>query len=62
MDIMKKWVPLTYDAFIMHRMNGFSLSSTGVEFVKSLIKNKKFDKTSISKRELNEITKRFDLA
>ncbi len=61
LKVLKKWVPLTYNAFLKFRMNGFSLSSEGVEFLKSIIKNKKFDKSRLSKREINDIIKRFNL-
>ncbi|MDC3091706.1 FAD-dependent thymidylate synthase, partial [Rickettsiales bacterium] len=61
LDILKRWVPLTYDAFINYRMEGFSLSSEGVNFLKSIIKNEKFDKKKISQREIDEIKKKFNL-
>ena len=61
LNVMKKWVPLTYDAFLKYRMEGFSMSSEGVNFLKSILKNEKFDKKKISNREINEIIKKFDL-
>ena len=61
LNVMKKWVPLTYDAFLKYRMEGFSMSSEGVNFLKSILKNEKFDKKRISNREINEIIKKFDL-
>ena len=61
LNVMKKWVPLTYDAFLRYRMEGFSMSSEGVNFLKSILKNEKFDKKRISNREINEIIKKFDL-
>ena len=61
LNVMKKWVPLTYDAFLRYRMEGFSMSSEGVNFLKSILKNEKFDRNRISKREINEIIKKFDL-
>ena len=61
LDIVKKWVPLTYDAFIKYRMESFSLSSEGVNFLKSILKNERFDESKISQREIDEIKKRFNL-
>ena len=58
---MKKWVPFTYEAFLKFRLDGFSLSSAGLEYLKSILKSKKFDTKKISKRELNEINSKFDL-
>ena len=59
LDIMKKWVPITYEAFLQYRLHGFSLSSSGIEYVKSLINNTKINSDNISKREIEEIKKRF---
>tara|TARA_B100000989_G_scaffold287999_1_gene258256 strand:+ start:88 stop:1023 length:936 start_codon:yes stop_codon:yes gene_type:complete len=61
LEIMKKWVPFTYEAFLKFRLEGFSLSSAGLEYLKSILKNKKFDTKKISKRELNDINSKFDL-
>ena len=61
LNIMKKWVPLTYDAFLKHRLNGFSLSQNGVEYIKSIIEDRKFDENSISKREIKSIREKFNL-
>ena len=61
LDLVKKWVPLTYDAFIRNRVNSLTLSSEAIEFLKMKIKNKKSSKTKINKRELNNLKKIFDL-
>ena len=61
MDIMKKWVPITYDAFVRHRLNGFSISEDGISYLKSLIENKRFDIKNITKRELESIQEKFGL-
>ena len=58
---MKKWVPLTYEAFISHRLENISLSKHGIEFIKNLIHGKKNNKTKISKREEDELKKRFGI-
>ena len=61
LDLLKKWVPLTYDAFIRNRVNSLTLSSEAIEYLKMKIKNKKSSKTKINKRELDNLKKIFDL-
>ena len=61
MDILKKWVPLTYNAFIKNRIQALTLSSDGIEFIKSKLKNKTFDTKKISKRELENLIKIFEI-
>ncbi len=59
MDILKKWVPLTYEAFIENRLESLMLSSKGVEFLKNKLHGKPNNKTGISRRELEELKKVF---
>ena len=61
LKIMKQWVPLTYDAFMRHRMHGFSISEDGVRYVKKLIDGKDTGKVNISRREEHEIIRKFSL-
>ncbi len=61
MEIMKKWVPLTYEAFINNRLNSFTLSSQAVEYIKNLIHGRPNKNLELSKRELNEIKKIFSI-
>ena len=61
LDLVKKWVPLTYDAFTRNRVNSLTLSSEAIEYLKMKIKNKKISKTKINKRELDNLKKIFDL-
>ena len=60
MEILKKWVPLTYEAFVSNRLNSLTMSSHGIEYIKSLIKRKKSIPKNISKRELETINKIFN--
>ena len=60
MEILKKWVPLTYEAFVSNRLNSLTMSSHGIEYIKSLIKKKKTIPKNISKRELQNINKIFN--
>ncbi len=59
MQILKKWVPLSYDAFVNNRLNSLTISSQGIEFLKSFIHGKKADSKNVSKRELENIKKIF---
>ena len=60
MEILKKWVPLTYEAFVSNRLNSLTMSSHGIEYIKSLIKKIKNVPKNISKRELETINKIFN--
>ena len=60
MDILKKWVPLTYDAFITNRLNALTISSDGIKYLKSLINGKGSAPKGISKRELDTLKKVFN--
>lgn len=57
-DILKKWVPLAYDAFVEYRQGGGHLSKTGLEVVKRMIQGEKVEQVSsgLSKREWDELT------
>ncbi len=60
MEILKKWVPLTYEAFVSNRLNSLTMSSHGIEYIKSLINKRKSVPKNISKRELETINKIFN--
>ncbi len=60
MKILKKWVPLTYDSFVSNRLDSLTISSHGIEYLKSLIHGKKKGSKNISKRELENIKKIFN--
>ena len=63
LDTVKKWVPITYDAFMDYRVGGTEVSAKGKEIIKKLIKGEKIeiDKSGLSKREWNELMEAFDL-
>tara|TARA_B100001027_G_scaffold179102_1_gene130459 strand:- start:1049 stop:1996 length:948 start_codon:yes stop_codon:yes gene_type:complete len=63
LDTLKKWVPITYDAFIDYRVGGTEVSSKGKEVIKKLIggHNINIDETDLSKREWNELMQSFNL-
>ncbi len=60
MDILKKWVPLTHNAFVTNRLNALTISSDGIKYLKSLINGKGPTPKGISKRELDALKKIFN--
>ena len=64
LDIVKKWVPITYSAFDDYRVGGTELSAKEVNFLRKLIKGESpsFEEEGISKREWSELKKKFDLS
>ena len=63
LDIVKKWVPVTYEAFEDYRVGGTQLSAKEILILKKIIKGEKVDPDAegISKREWGELQKKFDL-
>ena len=63
LDTVKKWVPITYEAFMDYRVGGTEVSAKGKEVIKKLIKgdNVDIDQSGLSKREWNELMEAFDL-
>jgi len=60
-DTLKKWVPITYEAFMDYRVGGMELSSKGKSVISKLIKgeNCDFENSKLSKREWNELMESF---
>ena len=63
LETLKKWVPITYEAFMDYRVGGTEISSKGKLVLKDLIsgKNVDIDSSGLSKREWNELMSAFDL-
>ena len=59
MNLMKKWVPLTYEAFLKNRLDSLVLSSEAIKFIKNKFHGKSNKETKISKREIDELKKIF---
>ena len=57
LDTVKRWVPITYDAFLDYRVGGTEISSKGKKVIQKLISGEKvdIDKSGLSKREWNEL-------
>jgi len=58
---LKKWVPITFDAFMDYRVGGMELSSKGKSVIQKMIKGETcdFESSSLSKREWNELMESF---
>jgi len=56
-DSLKKWVPMTFDAFMDYRVGGIELSAKGKFVIQKMLKGEKCDLESskLSKREWNEL-------
>jgi len=63
LDTVKKWVPITYDAFMDYRVGGTEVSAKGKVIIQKLIKGEDVnpDSSGLSKREWNELMASFDL-
>ena len=61
LKFMKKWVPYTYEAFVKHRLEGFSLSEDGLIYIKKLLSGSKVTNCQISTREKKEIDETFGI-
>ena len=63
LDTLKKWVPITFEAFMDYRVGGTEISSKGKVVIKNLIEGKKIsiDESGLSKREWNELMVSFNL-
>ena len=63
LDTLKKWVPITYEAFMDYRVGGMEVSSKGKKVIRKLINKEKVDieKSGLSKREWNELMSSLEL-
>ena len=63
LETVKKWVPITYEAFIDYRVGGAEISAKGKIVIQKLISGEKVsvDESGLSKREWNELMTTFDL-
>lgn len=64
LDILQRWVPLTYQAFLDYRQNGAALSGKSLAVVKKLIQGKDvtYEESGMSQREWRELMVLLDRA
>ncbi len=63
LDTVKRWVPITYEAFLDYRVGGTEVSAKGKSVIQNLIKGEQIsaEQSGLSKREWNELMEVFDL-
>jgi len=63
LDTVKKWVPITYEAFMDYRVGGTEVSSKGKIVIQKMISGEKIsiEESGLSKREWNELMSAFGL-
>lgn len=57
MDILKLWMPMTYNSFLKHKVNSLNLSQDGVEAVKRMLLGERLNEENcgMSKRDWREL-------
>ena len=60
-DSLKRWAPITFDAFMDYRVGGMELSAKGKVVIQKMLKGQKCDleSSNLSKREWNELMESF---
>ena len=63
LNTLKKWVPITYEAFMDYRVGGTEVSGKGKSIIQKLIKGQKvlIEDSGLSKREWNELMEAFEM-
>ena len=63
LDVLKRWVPLTYDAFIDYRHEGAELSAKALAVLRRLVKGEKVEQASsgLSPREWRDLQALLDM-
>ena len=63
LDTLKKWVPITYDAFMDYRVGGTEVSAKGKIIIQKLLKGEEInlEQSGLSKREWNELMEAFEI-
>ncbi len=64
LDVLKRWVPLTYDAFIDYRHEGAELSAKALAVIRRLLKGEKIEQaeSGLSPREWRDLQALLDLS
>ena len=63
LETLKKWVPITYEAFMDYRVGGTEVSAKGKSVIQKLIKGQQvsIEQSGLSKREWNELMLSLDI-
>ena len=62
LETVKKWVPITYEAFMDYRVGAAEISSNGLKVIKYMLAGKKIlqEESNLTKREWNELMEKLD--
>jgi thymidylate synthase (FAD) len=62
LDLVRRWVPATYDAFEEYKLCGMELSATAVKVIKRMLAGESVtpENSGLNKREWNELVSRLD--
>ena len=57
LDVVKRWLPMTYDAFVQHRLNAVTLSASAFAVVKRMLAGEQVteETSGLGKREWREL-------
>ena len=60
-DSLKKWVPITFDAFMDYRVGGMELSAKAKIVIQKMLKGENYnlESSKLTKREWNELMESF---
>ena len=63
LEIVQRWVPITYNAFLEYRLNSTSLSATATDMVRRALAGEKpsFETSGLTRREWDEVASRLGL-
>ena len=63
LDTLKRWVPITYDAFMDYRVGGTEVSAKGKVIIQKLLRGEEInlEQSGLSKREWNELMEAFEI-
>lgn len=63
LDLLERWVPFTYEAFLQYRKEAVHFSKNGLNALKKLLRGEKVsqDESGMSKREWQEFSETLDL-
>ena len=63
LDVLRRWVPITHEAFLQYRMGGVHLSARGLEVVRRMIRGEAVDQAAsgLGRREWRELMEQLGL-
>ena len=63
LETVKRWVPITYQAFMDYRVGAAEISSKGLKVIKYMLAGKKIsqEESELTKREWNELMEKLDI-